>query len=86
MALMSLSVGLVHRDPEEIALSLQDLGSCRGPSPSAAAARRRVPAGPVLRPALNEIPFSELVQEMLGVAIKYGIQVPPSWANSYARC
>jgi ubiquinone biosynthesis protein len=77
-ALAGLSLGLVQRDAEEVVLSLQDLGV----APSAVARR------PLQRDVeylllqygdrqLDAIPFAGMVQDVLTLARKYGLQIPP---------
>jgi ubiquinone biosynthesis protein len=77
-AVAGLSLGLVQRDSEEIALAVQDLGMLTRPVPQRALQRdiQYLLYQYYDRP-MNEIPFAEMVQQVLSIAIKYGVQVPP---------
>jgi ubiquinone biosynthesis protein len=77
-ALAGLSLGLVQRDAEEIALSLQDLGVLTRPVPQRALQRDiQYLLNQYYDVPLSEIPFAALMQEVLALAVKYGVQVQP---------
>ncbi|HEX9117248.1 MAG TPA: AarF/ABC1/UbiB kinase family protein [Anaerolineae bacterium] len=77
-ALASLAFGLARRDAEEVTLALQDLGVTSRPVPQRQLQREiqyllyRYSDLP-----LGEIPFTRTVQEILALAVKFGLKLPP---------